>query len=339
MKRHLRYIFICFSLLSCNEKVSNKASSNIKLDSTLFINASIDSLTLLILKDSLNASNYFQRAGYYMKINSLYKGLADLQNSVKLDPTNAEYFLKLGELNYSLQNSRVARDSWEKCSYLDPNSIDCRLNLAQLYLAVGELKKGQGRLNEVLDKDPQNSSALFLTGNYALMNKDTIKALKYIQAAINENQDFFNAYDLMGVLYSAKGDILALDYFNTALRLAPNQYDIHYKVGMFYQSLKLYEQALEAYERALEINPNHQTSMHNIAVISIFSQNYSKSIDYFTRAIQLDASYIEAYFGRGYAYELSGDLLKSELDYRTSLMLNPKYIPSREAMSRLNLLK
>ena len=52
--------------------------------------------------------------------------------------------------------------------------------------------------------------------------------------------------------------------------------------------------ALEAYERALEINPNHQTSIYNIAVISIFTQNYSKSIDYFTRAIQLDASYIEA---------------------------------------------
>ena len=98
MKRHLSYIFICFSLLSCNEKVSNKGYSNIKLDSTLVINTSIDSLTLLILNDSLNASNYFQRAGYYMKINSLYKGLADLQNSVKLDSTNAEYFLNLGNL-------------------------------------------------------------------------------------------------------------------------------------------------------------------------------------------------------------------------------------------------
>ena len=35
------------------------------------------------------------------------------------------------------------------------------------------------------------------------------------------------------------------------------------------------------------------------------------------------------------AYELIGDLVKSESDYRTSLMLDVKYMPSRQGMDRI----
>ena len=113
---------------------------------------------------------------------------SDLQFAVQLDSTNSEYWAKLGLLNYAMQQTRNAKNCWEKCSNFDSRNLDCRLNLAEIYLAVGELKKGQKRLNEILDFDPQNSSALFLTGNYALMDRDTVKAMKYIQAAINEDQ-------------------------------------------------------------------------------------------------------------------------------------------------------
>ena len=270
-----------------------------------------------------------------MKNEDLDMGASDLKRAVQLDSTNAKYWLKLGVLYYAMQESRSAKDCWEYCSNLDAGNLDCRINLAEMYLAVGELKKGQKRLNEILDTDPKNSSALFLTGNYALMEEDTIKAMKYIQAAINEDQTLFNAYDQMGVLYSSKGDLLALDYFNAALRLQPYRYDVHYKVGMFYQSLQAFDEAVQAYERAIALKSDHKTSLHNIAVIEVFRKNYNSAINYFTQAITADNSYVEAYFGRAYCYELIGDLVKSESDYRTSLMLDVKYMPSRQGMDRI----
>ena len=74
--------------------------------------------------------------------------------------------------------------------------------------------------------------------------------------------------------------------------------------------------------------------MHNIAVIAVFNENYNKAVEYFSKAISVDASYLEAYFGRAYTYELMGNFIKSESDYRTSLMLNSKYLPSRYGMER-----
>ena len=338
MKKIYPYFIFCILFASCqqNSNVEN-FSSDIIIESDASSNLiyKIDSVSDLISYDSLNPALYFDRAALYLKNEDLDMGASDLKRAVQLDSTNAKYWLKLGVLYYAMQESRSAKDCWEYCSNLDAGNLDCRINLAEMYLAVGELKKGQKRLNEILDTDPKNSSALFLTGNYALMEEDTIKAMKYIQAAINEDQTLFNAYDQMGVLYSSKADLLALDYFNTALRLQPYRYDIHYKVGMFYQSLQAFDEAVQAYERALAIKSDHKISLHNIAVIEVYRKNYNSAINYFTQAITADDSYVEAYFGRAYCYELIGDFVKSESDYRTSLMLDVKYMPSRQGMDRI----
>jgi tetratricopeptide (TPR) repeat protein len=204
-----------------------------------------------------------------------------------------------------------------------------------MFLAVGELKKGQNRLNEILAFDPNNSDALYLTGNFALMNKDTTKAIKYMQSAINENQQLFKAYDQLGVLYSSKKNLLAIDYFNSALRLMPNQYDIHYKVAIFYQKMGFFDEASQAYLRVLELNSSHELSLHNLGAIGVFNKDYHSAEKYFSMAISQNSSYLEAYFGRAYTYELMGDFLKSESDYRTSLMLDPAYLPSIDGLSRL----
>ena len=336
MMKNYFYFAICIAFVGCKSNTTTESTSTeLQVDSVAVMSAQIDSISALIEDDSLNASFYFDRAALYLKAQSLAPGASDLQTAVKLDSTNSTYWAQLGMLSYAMRESRAAKNSWEKCANLDSRNLDCRLNLAEIYLAVGELKKGQKHLEEILSFDAKNSEALFLTGNYALMEADTLKAISYIQAAINENQDFFKAYDQMGVLYSAKGDLLALDYFNSALRLRPYRYDVHYKVGMFYQNIAAYDEAILAYQRALEVNPEHKTSLHNIAVISIFKGEYQKSLEAFTGAISIDVAYLEAYFGRAYTYELMGEVIKSESDYRTCLMLDPSYEPAIDGLSRI----
>lgn len=330
------FLGLCMLLFSCQQQSGNKSTETIlEVDSVSIVNALLDSLSSQINSDSLNASLYFERAQVYLGNNSLSPGSRDLLRAVRLDSTNAFYWQQLGKLEYAMKNSRFAKNAWEECARLDSRNSNCRLDLAEIYLAVGELKKGQKKVDEVLAYDPKNSEALYLSGNYALVEKDTIKALKYIQASINQNQDFFKAYDLMGVLFSAQGNVLALDYFNSALRLRPYRFDIRYKVGMFYQNIGAYPEAIQAYSQALEINPTHKISLHNIGVLKVFLGDANTAIDFFSKAIVVDDMYLEAYFGRAYAYELLGKTVKSESDYRTTLMLDPSYRPAMDGLVRI----
>lgn len=331
------YLVIAIFVVACKPNTSTDTNNAIEpaVDSVSLMAAQIDSISALIEHDSLNASYYFNRAALYMESESLTSGVEDLKKAIQLDSTNASYWFQLGNLNYIMQQSRAAKNAWEKCANLDSRNVDSRLNLAEIYLAVGELKKGQKRLNEILDFDAKNSNALFLTGNYALMEGDTVKGMKYIQAAINEDQELFKAYDQMGVLYSESLDLLALDYFNAALRIRPYRYDVHYKVGLFYQNIAAYDDAIQAYERALEINPEYKIALHNIGVVKIFKGDVEEALKSFDLAIGLDASYLEAYFGRAYAYEMLKEVIKSEADYRTCLMLDPSYRPAMDGLTRI----
>ena len=178
MKKIYPYFIFCILFASCqqNSNVKNVTSDNLaEAPSRLMHN--IDSLSDLILYDTLNAALYFDRAALYMQNEALDMGASDLKRAVQLDSTNAKYWLKLGALNYAMQESRSARDCWELCCNIDATNIDCRNNLAEMYLAVGELEKGQKRLNEILNIAPKNPTALFLSGNYALIEEDTIKAM------------------------------------------------------------------------------------------------------------------------------------------------------------------
>lgn len=325
--------------MACSQKTTetNNAESSTAISDTVSVyDNQLDSISSLISKDTLNAFYYFERAELYLSNNSLQNGANDLLKAVSLDSLNAMYWEKLGVLHYASKNSRAAKNAWEKCAKLDSRNIDCRLSLAEIYLAVGEYKKGEKHLFSILDFDAKNASALFLVGNYALMQADTAKAMKYVQTAINNDQDLFKAYDLMGVLYSAKKDVLALDYFNAALRLKPYRFDIHYKVGMFYQSILAYQEALQAYDRAISIRSDYDNAYHNKGVIYVFMQDYDNAIVELTKAVEASPSYLEAYFARAYAYELRGDKLKAESDYRTCIMLDPSYQPAMDGVDRLH---
>ena len=142
MKITYLYFIFCILFASCqrSSNVKNISSDNLAEFSFKLMHK-IDSVSDLISHDTLNPALYFDRAAFYMQNEALDLGASDLKRAVQLDSTNSKYWLKLGILYYAMQESRSAKDCWEYCSNLDIDNIECRINLAEIYLAVGELKK------------------------------------------------------------------------------------------------------------------------------------------------------------------------------------------------------
>jgi tetratricopeptide (TPR) repeat protein len=63
---------------------------------------------------------------------------------------------------------------------------------------------------------------------------------------------------------------------------------------------------------------------------------YDVAIRYFSKAIEADPGYYEAYYNRGYSFELLGDVMNARNDYKTSLRIRPDYQLSIEALNRLD---
>lgn len=278
---------------------------------------------------------YLEKAIQHIKDKEFQQAEAMAATAYAMDSLNPAVLLEYGNVFYLRNKTRVSRDSWEACTAIDPEQIECRMKLAELYLTVGELQLCLTQLDEVLKRDKENYLANFIAGNAYLFRKDTTKAIRYVQRSIEYKSDYAKSHDLLGVLYAAKGNDLAIDYYKNAASLDPTNGDIYYKMGLFYQNKGMFPKAAEAYGQAIQLNPRDQNSFYNLGYVNVAVENYDKAIEHFSNAISLNSTNLEAYFGKAYAFEMLGDLNKSAENYRACLMIKPTYLPAMDGLDRL----
>lgn len=297
----------------------------------------IDSLSRVLKADPDNQEAYLMRADLLLKRREAQSAANDIYNAMQLDSSSAKARLLKGQLHFIQNRTRLSKIEWEKCIKLEPQNVECRLKLAELYIVVMDFETALKLLDEVIRIDNKNPEAYFFKGMVMRdLKQDTALALQYFQRAIDLKQDYVRALDMMGVMLSARNDTLAKYYFQRILEMEPNRADIYFKLGVFYMSQNEINRALENYTKAVQLNPRDADSYFNLGFMHVELKQYEKASEYFTKAIEVRDKNYKAYYGRGYCYEMSGQFKKAKEDYRKAIESNPVYRPAGVAMERVN---
>ena len=301
------------------------------------VKQTIDSLSQVIANDPKNIDALIARGNAYIDYKNPAYARADADAAFFLDSTRADVLLLRGDVHYITNKTRMSRDMWERCGQLYPDNTECRMRIAELYLAIQDFDNALKRLNEVLDIDERSATALFMKGVVVRdRNADTAMAMKYFQRAIDvRGGNYVEALDMMGVMLTQKGDPMAIQYFKNAIQYAPNRDDLYHKLGLAYANEEEYNAALEAYEMALQLNPRNDEVHFNIGFINISLQNYDLAIDNFNRALDIRDMNVKALYGRAFAYEMRGDVMNAAKDYQSCLGMFPDYEPARIGLDRV----
>lgn len=100
------------------------------------------------------------------------------------------------------------------------------------------------------------------------------------------------------------------------------------------QSIQYFNQAfnetdldkkIELYTKAIELNPNYAEAYNNRGSAYDDKEDFDKAIEDYTKAIELDPNLAEAYYNRGNAYAHKGDFDKAIEDYTKAIELNPNH--------------
>ena len=110
-----------------------------------------------------------------------------------------------------------------------------------------------------------------------------------------------------------------------------------YTLGRYYQKNDQPEQALGIYKRMISLDSTDKIAYYNSGYVKlVFLKKFKEVAEYFSRAIQLDPAYADAFFYRGYCYELMGDASKARTDYEKVLKITPNDAKAINGLSRLN---
>lgn len=296
-----------------------------------------DSLSEVLRKNPQDIAALKLRVQRFLDIKNTRSASLDINRLFQLDSNDSEIRYLKGVLLMLQNKSRLAKTQWEICNRLDKNSTQCRIRLAELYIAVHDYEKSLKLLNEVIAIDNSSYEGYFFKGLVVRdLQADTALALQYFQKSIDLNPNFEQGLDMMGVMLAAQNDSLAHFYYKRVIELNPNRADIYYKLGVFYMNRDETNLALENYTKAAQLNPRDADSYFNLGFMHIQLKEFALARDYFSKAIVHKEQNYKAFYGRGYSFEMVGDILNAQKDYRKAIKANPIYDPAKEGLGRVN---
>lgn len=333
--RNLVFFLFLITFFSCREKNEKKDRASVPADTSLS-GRQLSALNLRIEEDPHNPSLYHDRARLYMQQGNYALALPDMKSALAMDSSRADFFITLADLYFALGKSGNAKAALEKCISIDSVSKEAYLKLAELYLYVSDYRRSLEYLSHASGADVHEPKIYFMRGiNYKLMG-DTAAAVKNFRKAIEENPEYYEAFMQLGILYSARSDKLAVQYFNTAVRLKRASVEALYGRAMFFQENNELNKAIEDYTAILKIEPANRYAHFNLGYIHyVYLKAYEQAVKHFTDAIQADNSYAESYFNRGLCFEALGNVAGARADYEKALRMKPGYKAAEDGFKRV----
>lgn len=297
-----------------------------------------DSLDAVIATEPNNIEALTLRGSLRLRFNDPNGALLDFQRVAAIDSMHAPMLLHLGELKMLRNQSREARNAWTNCALADPEAIDCRINLAKLHASIQNYEPALKYLNELIEIDEYYAPAYLFKGIVVRdAKRDTTLALQYFQKATEVEPKYVEALDLMAVTLASRKDTLAKYYYQRIIDIEPKNAEAWYKLGVHYMDIDEINRAIEAYTQATIIDPNQADAYYNLGYIfTVLVPDYKEALKYYSASLKAkpDNNY-KAHYGRGYAYEMLGDVLKAEKEYRKTLALLPIHKPAKDGLERI----
>ena len=127
-------------------------------------------------------------------------------------------------------------------------------------------------------------------------------------------------YNNLGVAYKNKGDyVMAREIFYKGIRLAPNEWILHYNLANVFRATKEFDLALEEYDRAIRLNPLVPPAYDGKGYIHLFRGEIEESAELFRKAIDIKPDYASAHYNMGIAMKRLGRFDDARRELTTAL--------------------
>lgn len=289
-----------------------------------------------IIAQPRNAALFAKRARFNETRDSMAAALKDWQRAVAIDSTQAAWRIGLGDLYFRKVDIQRAEEQFMKAVRLAPDSTEARLKMAEIRLLDKDYPEAMRWANDALRLDKENSRAYFIKGWIHRQAGDTTLAISSYHTAVERDPGYYDAYIALGLIHSAKGDPLALEFYNTALDLRPQSVEGWYARGMYCQEQGLDSMAIASYAKIKEIDPKNATAWYNTGYVMLqHQQRYVDARVEFEKAILLLPNYANAYYNLGLTYEFEDQLNSAKAAYKQALVLQPDMDLAAEGLDRL----
>lgn len=219
-----------------------------------------------------------------------------LTEAVQVHPESPDAYVLLGQLDAQAGQTIEAWLLLEKAnSLLAASSLDAERKkslqaaingqLAQLAMSRKNWDEAKGYLQQLLDQQPDNASALQLLGRVLFEEGKPDQALEKLQAAKSINEKVLTPQAIMAQWYEASNDReKAIKAMTEALTIAPQDFETRMAAAKWAFLTQNFDQAKTQAEAALKLDPASIPALLMAGNIGIFQKDYPTAEKYLREA-------------------------------------------------------
>jgi len=207
----------------------------------------------------------------------------------------AEIRVMYAQAYLNLRNLKNAKEQLDKAAFLDKNSAEAILGLAQIAMLENDLSTATGYVKKVIKSKPDNSEAWTLDGEIARLKGNYAQAKTSFEKALALKPKNIQAMlGVSNVYIMIKEMDKALVQVNLVLKKLPKHTLANYYFGLAQYrkgDLKKAEQALKV---ALQTNPDHAPSQQLMGAIQYQTGRLEQAEYYLSKVVSLNPSNLGA---------------------------------------------
>lgn len=143
---------------------------------------------------------------------------------------------------------------------------DCRVNLADTLVELGDIKNAITHYQYVLDRKSQNTSVLIRLAAAFEKSANTDAAIKNYQRAVEINASLIDARIHLGRILLTSDPQRSADYFSSVLDIDQGNADGPYWLGIHAQTMGIFQQATYYFQQAIGLKPGFADAWHRLSL-------------------------------------------------------------------------
>lgn len=330
MSKWIAIAILLGSLLSCKQEPVTKKVEFAKTGDEI-----VDALSQQIESNPDSPVAYYSRAEALYERENYPLAISDLEQAIKLDSLNPNYYHLLADSYMDYYRSKEALATMRKVLKLYPTRVHTLLKLAEMEYIVKRHDVSMYNLNLIIKDNPQNAEAFFMLGMNFRAVGQIDKAINSFQTAVEFDSELLDAWVILGDLYAEKGDERAIEYYNSAIMLAPDKPEMKHNKAFYLQNNGRIQEALTLYREIVISNPDYGMAFLNSGVLYLQQDSLDKAYEQFNILAGREPTNANAFFYRGQVHYVKGNLEAAKTDLENTLRLNPEDKDARSLLDEI----
>lgn len=144
------------------------------------------------------------------------------------------------------------------------------------------------------------------------------------------------AWVILGDLMDRTNNPLAIQYFDNAIRVDPNNIPAWHAKAYYLQNNDKIDEALEIYQQIHTLDPQYPEAYLNSAILLIYTDSLDKAMKELEILHQVEPANPAAWFYKGKIYQFREQKDLAKAAFEQALRLDDKYEQARDALLELD---